>query len=80
MCVSVELGIIIPRYQANRGTGAPVAWHCRVVDWPTASNTSRYGPNVIVGASASAYITRTHIIPTMCAGGAKVQTLDIANN
>ena len=51
--VSVELGSSKPRYQANTGAGAPVALHCRVVDWPTAREISRYGPDVIEGSSAA---------------------------
>jgi len=56
--LSVELGNSIPRYQARTGVGAPSAVHCRVVDWPTASDTSRYGPDEIDGASAN--IINTH--------------------
>ena len=50
--VSVEFRNIKPWYHPTTGAGNPAARHCRVIDWPTASDTSRYGPNVIDGASA----------------------------
>jgi len=52
MNVSVEFGSSKPRYQASSGDGDPVASHCRVIDWPTASDISRNGPEIIDGASA----------------------------
>jgi len=51
----VEFGSSKPRYQAISGAGAPAARHCRVVVWPTARDISRYGPDVIDGASAVQY-------------------------
>lgn len=49
---SVEFERSMPRYHASSGVGNPAASHCSVTDWPTATETSRYGPDVIDGASA----------------------------